>query len=71
MVAEQLMAGALFDDAAQQFAQGLLLFGTEYAEHLVVCGDRVVDDSGRDVTAFAGEVGLQNPPVLRVLFSFH
>ena len=71
MVIEQLMAGAFFHHAAQEVAQGLLFFGTEYAEHFLVRGNCVVDDRGRDITAFAGEVGLQNAPVLGVLFSLH
>jgi len=71
MVIEQLMAGALFHHAAQQFAQGPLLVGAEHAEHLLVRGNRFVDHRPRDITAFAGEVGPQNAPVLRVLLAFH
>ena len=43
VVFEQLMTGALFDDPAQQFTQGLLLVGAQYAEDLRVRGQGVVD----------------------------
>ena len=71
VVVEELVPGALLHHAAQQLAQGQLLFGTEHAEHFFVCGNRVADHRGRDSTAFASQVGPQNPPMLRILFSFH
>ena len=59
--------GALFDHPTQQFAQRLLLFGAEHAEHLLVRGDGVADHRGDDVAALIGEVGLQDAPVLGIL----
>jgi hypothetical protein len=71
MVSEEFVAGALFDDPAQQFTQSLLLLRAEYAEHLLVSGHRVGDHRGHDVTSFVGEVGLQDALVLGVLLSLH
>ena len=53
MVVEQLMPGALLDHSAQQVAQGPLLFGAEYTEDLLVRGNCIVDDGGRDVSSLA------------------
>src|ERR1700741_3254639 len=51
VVFEQLVAGALFDHPAQQFTQGLLLVGAQYAEHLLVSGPGVIDPPGNDVAS--------------------
>src|ERR1700747_2628688 len=71
VVFEQLVARALFNHPAQQFTQGLLLVGAEYAEHVVVSGHGVADHRAHDITSFVGEVGLQNAFVLGVLLSLH
>ena len=67
----QLVSGALFDDPAQQFAQGLLLPGAEYTEHLLVSGHGVTEHLGHHISPLIGQVGLQDALVLGVLLSFH
>ena len=53
VVGVQLVTGALFDDATEQFTQRFLLGAAEHAEDLRVRGDRIADDSLGDLAPWS------------------